>query len=175
MEQDRVAGLRLATVQCRPDVVDGDDVAPVQPGDTAHGRRVHEPAAGHQLRHRLGPELARAPVLGELADVQAVVAAVADLEVVQHVEVGPELGRGRDRLDDPVDPVVPQTAGGTVNVVGGGDQRLPEVPAREHRHALVEHPAEVVHPAGPHEGERVAPLRVGDVVEHADLVLGTER
>ena len=59
--------------------------------------------------------------------------------------------------------------------MGRGDQRLTEVTAGEHGHTLVQHPPEVVHPPLPHQRQRREPLRVIDVVEHPQLVVGAER
>ena len=102
-----------------------------------------------------------------------VVAAVADLQVAERVEMGAELGRSRDDLGDPVDLVLADAA--HVGVVRGGDERLVERPAGEDRHVLVEDAAEVVQPSLAHRGERLEPLRRVDVVEHAELVVRPER
>ena len=53
----------------------------------------------------------------------AVVAAVADLQVAERVEVGAELHRAGDQLGDPVDLVLPHRRR-RVGVVRGGDERL---------------------------------------------------
>ena len=55
------------------------------------GGDVDQPAAGHDLRHRLGAEPLDPVGARELGDAPAVVAAVADLQVAQRVEVRAEL------------------------------------------------------------------------------------
>ena len=47
---------------------------------------------------------------GELGDGPAVVAAIADLQMAERVEVGAELLGAGDLLGDPVDPVLAQAA-----------------------------------------------------------------
>ena len=59
--------------------------------------------------------------------------------------------------------------------MGGRDERLAEIPAREGRARLVEHLREVVQPTLADERQRGAPLRVIDVVEHAELVVLPKR
>ena len=54
-------------------------------------RDVHEPAAGHDLGHRLDAESLDARGARELGDAPAVVAAIADLQVAEGVQVGAEL------------------------------------------------------------------------------------
>src|SRR5204863_10145865 len=62
--------------------------------------------------------------------------------------------------------------------VGGmrrGDERLAEVASREHGRALVEHAAQVVQTPRAHEPQRLRAGGVGDVVEHPELVLSSDR
>ena len=129
-------------------------------------RDVDEPAARDDLRHGLDAEPADAGRAGQLGDAAAVVAAVADLQVAERVEVGAELLRAGDLLGDPVDPVLPDAA--AVGVVGRGDERLAEEAAGEDRDRLVEHAAEVVQPALADEAERLQALGLVHVGEHAD-------
>jgi hypothetical protein len=90
---------------------------------------------------------------------------MADLQVAERVEMRAELHRPRHELGDPV----------AAGVMRGADERLAEVAAGEHRHALVEHAREVEHPPLAHELERLEALARRDVVEHPELVVGTER
>ena len=151
-----------------------DHVARLERLDAADGRHVDQPSASDDLRHRFCSEPLDAGRVGDLRDGAAVVAAVSDLQVAERVDVRAELLRRADLLGDPVDAVVAEPAL-HVRVVGGGDERLAEEPAREHGHVLVQHPAEVVQPAFADQGERLAALRLVDVVEHAVLVVLAER
>jgi hypothetical protein len=92
--------------------------------------------------------------------------------VAQGVEVRAELLRSGDLLGDPVDAVLADAP--AVAVVGGGDERLPEEAAREHRHGLVEHASQVEEPTLAHEGERLPALGLVHVAEHADLVVHSD-
>jgi hypothetical protein len=134
VEEDGVAGGRL---QAR-DVLERDRVARTEP----ELRHVHEQPARDDLRNRLRAESIGAPALGEVGHGVPVVGALADLEVVEPVEVRAELHRSVDDADHPVDLVVTDPT--TVLVVGRGDERLVEVAAGKDRDALVEHVGEVV-------------------------------
>src|SRR5829696_9461091 len=81
VEQDGVAGLRLDPAE----LLDADHVA------RPERRGVDEPAARDDLRHGLDAEPRDAGGPGELGDAPAVVAAVADLQVAERVEVRAEL------------------------------------------------------------------------------------
>ena len=63
----------------------------------------------------------------------------------------------------------------TVGVVRGRDERLAEEAAGEHGDVLVEDAAEVEQATLADEGERLEALRLVHVVEHAELILGSER
>src|SRR4051794_6397551 len=154
VEEDRVARRRVDAAE----VLHADDVAGPAAG------HVDEPAARDDLRDRLRSEPLDAGVAGELLDGPAVVAAAADLQVGERVEMGAELLRAGDDLGDPV-------AG---RMVGGRDERLAEVAPGEDGHALVQHVAEVVEPPLAHVREGGGAPRVGDVVEHPALIVGAE-
>jgi hypothetical protein len=67
---------------------------------------------------------------------------------------------------------VVRTDTAAVRVVGGGDQCLPEVAPRECGHVLAEHAPEVVEAPIADAAQRGGARRVGDVVEHSELVAG---
>ena len=102
-----------------------------------------------------------------------VVRSVADLQMAERVEMGPDLRGPGDDLCDPVDLVFTDSA--HVRVVRGRDQRLVERAPREDRNTLVENAPEVVQTAFANRRERRQTLGVVDVVEHAELVGGTPR
>ena len=131
VKQHRIARRRL-------DVRDADHLAGIERRD------VHEPAAGDDLGHRLDAEPLDTRGVRELGDAPAVVAAIADLQVAEGVQVGAELLGAGDLLGDPVDPVRAEAA--AVAVMGGGDQRLAEVALRKRGRVLVEYAPEVVEP-----------------------------
>ncbi len=85
VEEDGVAWLGINAGQ----MVDGDHVthAQAQPG------HVDQPATRHELRDRLGAEPFHSCRAGELRDRPAVVAAFADLQVAERIEVRTELHR----------------------------------------------------------------------------------
>ena len=97
VEQHRVARRRI-------DVRDADHLSGLERGD------VNEPAAGHDLGHRLDAEPLRPRGARELGDAPAVVAAIADLQMTEGVEMGAELLGAGDLLGDPVDAVCAQAA-----------------------------------------------------------------
>ena len=88
----------------------------------------------------------------------------------------PQLHRPGDVLDHPVDLVLAQPVATVpcVCLVGGRDERLAEVTPWEHRNVLVENVPEVVDPSLAHRLQGLEALRVGDVVEHPNLVVGAE-
>ncbi len=59
-------------------------------------------------------------------------------------------------------------------MVGRSDERLLEVAAREDRHVLIQHVAEVIHPARADLRKRGGPLGVVDQSEIADLGFGVD-
>jgi hypothetical protein len=166
VEEDGIARRGVDPAQ----VLDADHVAGAGP---ARGG-VDEPAAGDDLRHRLDSQAPHARGVGELGNRPAVVAAVADLQVAERVEVRAELHRRRDLLDHPVDVVVAH-ATVLVGVVGCGHEGLAEEPPREDRDVLVQLVAEVVHPPLADEAQRFQALGLVHEVEHAALVVGAER
>ena len=86
------------------------DLARPQGGDAPGTRGVHEDPAGDDGRDLLDPEFARPPLLDDVAGPPAVVELVADLQVVEAVQLGPDLQRPRDELGDPVEVVPAPTA-----------------------------------------------------------------
>ena len=147
--------------------------SPITSPGAEPGRGVDQPSARHDLRHGLDAEPPDAGGAGELGDRPAVVAAVADLQVAERVEVGAELLRAGHLLGDPVDAFAPTPP--PVGVVRGGDERLAEEAAGEDRDVLVEHAPEVVQPPVRTSAQRLEPLGLVDVVEHPELVVGAER
>src|SRR3954453_919048 len=87
--------------------------------------------------------------------------------MAERVDVGPQLLRAHNLLGDPVDLVLAHAT--AVGVMGGGDERLAEEPAREGRDGLVEHVAEIEEAAVTHERQRLAALGRVDVAQHPDL------
>src|SRR4051812_13847036 len=80
--------------------------------------------------------------------------------MAERIHVGSQLLGAGDLLGDPVDAVRAQPA--AVAVVGGGDQRLAEVAAREHGDVLIEHaPKSYSRPA---RTSRSAAARVASVM-----------
>src|SRR4051812_49151599 len=111
MEQHRVAGpdLQAGRVERHCGVGDRDDVTRVEAGGTTGGGDVEQQPAGDDLRQRVDAQPAGAVVLGDVPEAVAVVGSVADLQVVERVEVCTHLLGGRDLLDHPVDVVASQT------------------------------------------------------------------
>jgi hypothetical protein len=144
--------------------------------DAAARGHVHQQSPRDDLRQRVDAQPVGAVVLDDVGQREAVVRAVADLQVVESVQVGAHLLGRRDLLDDPVDAVVAEAvrAGvrpAPVDLVGVRGQVLAEGPAGEGRDVRVENVRQVVHLAVADEPDRLEDLGRGDLVERARLVV----
>ena len=110
VEQHAVAGLdgQALALQGVLGVVGGDDLAGLQARDLPDAGDVQQQAAGQDLGQGLDAQPVGAVLLDQVVDAVAVVGPVADLQVVEAVEVGAHLRGGRHLLDDPVDALRPR-------------------------------------------------------------------
>jgi hypothetical protein len=138
VEQDRVARRGIDA----GDRVEADDAA----GPEA--ARVDQPAARDDLRHGLDAVFGEPRRADDVGDGVAAVDAAVLGQVAEGVQVRADLRRGGDDVGHPVE---------RADRLGVRHEQLPEVAAREHGCALVEHAPEVVQPPPADERERREP------------------
>src|SRR6266508_4611541 len=178
VEEHRVAGADgcLLRAQNALKLFDTDDVASLQACHATRAGNIHEHAARHDRWDSLDAELAGAPILDDVAGAPAVVKAVANLQVIQPVELRSDLEGAGGELDKPVDLVLAPAALGAlwptlIVQVRIRDQRLlPETP-RKTGDVRVENASQVEYFAFTDESRRGDDMRGRDLVERAKLVV----
>ena len=149
----------------------GESARAVELGD------VDQQAACHQLWQRVDTQPVGAILLDDLVEVPSVVDLVADLQVVEGIDVRPHLLGRLDLLDDPVDVVLPPAAlagvgAAPVQLVGRRHQHLLERAPRERRDAVVDDVGEVEDLPGAHQPGGLCHALRRRLVERAGLIAG---
>ena len=118
VEQQCVARLdgQPVRVERGPYVIDVDDVARIEGLDATYRRHVDEQPARHHLWHRLDPQAAGSDVVRDLVDVEPIVCARTNVQVVEPVHMRAHLCGRLETLSDPVDVVLAEPAVGSALV-----------------------------------------------------------